>query len=38
MSQAKSLKHLMLFYALGYLLLVLASGALGGAGFYLWHQ
>ncbi len=38
MSQAKSLKHLMLFYALGYLLLVLASGALGGAGLYLWHQ
>ena len=28
----------MLFYALGYLLLVLASGALGGAGLYLWHQ
>ena len=38
MAQARSLKHLMLFYALGYLLLVLASGALGGAGLYLWHQ
>ncbi|HUL41517.1 MAG TPA: ATP-binding protein [Burkholderiales bacterium] len=38
MSQPKSLKRLMLFYALGYLLLVLASGALGGAGLYLWHQ
>ena len=38
MSQPKSLKHLMLFYALGYLVLILASGALGGAGLYLWHQ
>ncbi len=38
MSKAKSLNRLMLFYALGYLLLVLAGGALGGAGLYVWHQ
>ncbi|MGH8743409.1 MAG: HAMP domain-containing protein, partial [Burkholderiales bacterium] len=38
MSQPKSLKRLMLFYALGYLLLVLASGVLGSAALYYWQE
>ncbi len=38
MRQPKSLKHLMLLYALGYLLLVLASGALGSAALYYWQE
>lgn len=34
----RSLKHLMLLYAMGYLALVLAAGAVGGAGMYFLRQ
>ena len=34
----RSLKHLMLLYAMGYLTLVLAAGAVGGAGMYFLRQ
>jgi signal transduction histidine kinase len=38
MRKALPLKRLILNYALGYLLLVLATGVLGSAGLFAWHQ